>query len=124
MADWATLGWRISKTANVADVFLELLNKMTIAQAEFLLEDSPLAQCLDNWLQNPTNTGREMASGELYKEFVDVAGNKKIPFIEEYSSPSVFGKKLKSLNKSLQNFYQVEIRVGTDNKRFYKFAPK
>jgi hypothetical protein len=124
MADWATLGWRISKNINAADIFLELLNKMTVAQAEFLLEDSPLAQCLDNWLQNSMNAGREVASGELYKEFVDIAVNKKIPFIEEYSSPSVFGKKLKGSLKPLQNFYNVESHEDNRSRRYYKFTNK
>jgi hypothetical protein len=124
MADWSDLGWRIAKTYDAADVFIELLNKMTVAQAEFLLEDDPIAECLDYWLQDTKNIGREITSGELYKEFVDVAENNRIPLKEAVSSPSAFGKKLKGLSKSIQNFYQVEIHTGGKNKRFYKFAPK
>ncbi len=124
MADWATLGWRIAKTDDAADVFIELLDKMTVAQAEFLLEDDPIVECLDYWLQKPPNVGREITSGELYKEFIDVAKDNKIPLEEAVSSPSVFGKKLKGLSKSIQNFYQVEMQIGGKNKRFYKFAPK
>jgi hypothetical protein len=124
MADWSDLGWRIAKTYNAADVFVELLNKMTVAQAEFLLEDDPIAECLDYWLQEPKNVGREITSGELYKEFTDVAENNKIPLKEACSSPSAFGKKLKGLSKSIQNFYQVEMQVDNRNKRYYKFNPK
>lgn len=124
MADWATLGWRISKNINAADVFLELLNKMTVAQAEFLLEDDPVAECLEYWLQEPKNVGREITSGELYKEFISVAETNKIPFNEACSSPRGFGKKIKGSLKALQNFYSVESREGAKNKRFYKFTLK
>jgi hypothetical protein len=124
MADWATLGWRISKTANVADVFLELLNKMTIAQAEFLLEDDPVAECLEYWLQEPKNVGREITSGELYKEFTSVAEANKIPFSEACSSPRGFGKKIKGSLKALQNFYSVESREDNRSRRYYKFTNK
>ena len=124
MADWATLGWRIAKTDDAADVFIELLNKMTVAQAEFLLEDDPIVECLDYWLQKPLNVGREITSGELYKEFIDVAKDNKIPLEEAVSSPSAFGKKLKGLSKSIQNFYQVEMHVDNRNKRYYNFNQK
>jgi len=124
MADWATLGWRIAKTDDAADVFVELLNKMTVAQAEFLLEDDPIAECLDYWLQNTQNVGREITSGELYKEFINVAEDNNIPLKEAVSSPSVFGKKLKGLSKSIQNFYQVEMHVDDRNRRHYKFNPE
>jgi len=36
----------------------------------------------------------------------------------------VFGRKLKGLLKSFQNFYQVEMKVGGKNKRLYKFTLK
>ena len=124
MADWATLGWRISKTSDSADVFLDLLNKMKVAQAEFLLEDDPIAETLEYWLQDSKNPGREVTSGELYKEFIRVAEEDKIPLDKVCSSPSAFGKKLKGLTKSLQNFYRVEINVDARNRRYYKFTPK
>ena len=124
MADWATLGWRIAKTDNSADVFIDLLNKMTVAQAEFLLEDDPIAETLEYWLQDSRNVGREVTSGELYKEFIDVAESNSIPLKEAVSSPSGFGKKLKGLSKSIQNFYHVEMHVDNRNKRYYKFNQK
>jgi len=124
MADWAELGWRIAKTENAGDAFVGLLEKMKTAQAEFLLDDEAIAECLEYWIQTPTNIGREVTSGELYKEFIDVATKEKIPFEKAYDSPSVFGRKLKGLLKSFQNFYQVEMKVGGKNKRLYKFTLK
>lgn len=124
MADWADLGWRIAKTDKAADVFIELLSKMTVAQAEFLLEDDPIAETLEYWLQKPQNVGREITSGELYKEFVDIAEEEKIPLKEDISSPSAFGKKLKGLSKNLQNFYEVEMQVDSRSRRHYKFSQK
>jgi len=94
MADWASLGWRISRTENAGDTFIGLLDKMKVSQAEFLLEDNPIAECLEYWLQEPANVGREVTSGELYKEFLEVAEEYKVPFEKGCNSPSVFGRKV------------------------------
>jgi len=124
MADWAELGWRIANIYNKADYFVEMLEKMKTAQAEFLLDEEPIAECLEYWIQEPANVERKITSGELYKEFLEIEEEYKIPFEKACASPSAFGKKLKGLLKSLQNFYRIEINVDNRSRRHYTFNPK
>lgn len=102
LADWADLGWRIAKTQGAGDNFIKLLEKMDMAQSEFLLEDNPLLDCLDIWLENISNRGGEVTASQLYNELQIVAEANPFPF----KSARSLGMHLQSIQSDLGHYYQ------------------
>lgn len=121
LADWADLGWRIAKTQGAGDTFIKLLEKMDVAQSEFLLEDNPLFDCLDIWLENNSNRGREVTSSQLYNELQTVAEANKMPF--PFKSARSLGMHLQSIQSNLGHYYQIN-SGKIKNRWVYKFHIK
>ena len=120
MADWAELGWRIAKTQDAGDYFVELLEKMDKERSEFVLEENPIFLCLDIWLANPKNHGREVTASTLYNEFQIVAEQEKMSFT--FKNAKSFGIHLRNILGNLKEFFGVEAKK-TD-RWYYAFTPK
>lgn len=120
MADWAELGWRIAKTQDAGDYFIELLGRMDVEQSLFVLEDDPIFICLDIWLATPKNRGREVTASILYSDFQLIAEEEGIPFT--FKSARSFGMHLRSILSNLEEFFDIE--AEKTNRWCYKFRPK
>ncbi len=105
MADWAELGWRIAKINGQGDEFIALLEKMDKEQSIFLLEDNTVFLCLDAWLAQPNNQGREVTSSTLYNEFQIIAEQDKISF--GFKNTTSFGIHLRNILSNLAEFFDV-----------------
>jgi len=111
MADWAELGWRIAKTQNSGDYFVELLEKMDREQVEFLLEDNPIFQCIDGLLAQGVEL-KDMTTAELYNKFKSYAEEKDVNFAY-IKSPRSLGQHLGNLLNDLEKFFE----IGRDKER-------
>lgn len=120
MADWAELGWRIAKTQDAGDYFIELLEKMDRERSELVLEENPIFLCLDIWLANPKNHGREVTASTLYNEFQIIAEKEKTSFT--FKNAKSFGIHLRNIMGNLKEFFGVE--AVKKERWYYKFAPK
>ena len=120
MADWAELGWRIAKTQDAGDYFVELLEKMDKERSEFVLEENPIFLCLDIWLAKKKNHGREVTASTLYNEFQIVAEQEKMSFT--FKNAKSFGIHLRNILGNLKEFFGVEAKK-TD-RWYYAFTPK
>ena len=121
MADWATLAWRIAKSAGQGDRFLELLEKMDKEQSIFLLEEDPIFLCLDAWLLNKENQGREVTASELYNDFQIIAEKEKISFT--FKNTTSFGIHLRNIKSNLAEFFNVQSEKKK-NRWYYTFTVK
>jgi hypothetical protein len=121
MADWAKLAWQIAKVPGHGETLLELLEKISTAQSEFLLEDDPIFLCLDAWLGKPENVGREVTSSTLFNDFQLIAQEEGISFT--YKNTKSFGIRLRSLIDDLREFFNVGAEKCR-NKWIYVFQPK
>ena len=120
MADWAELGWRIAKTQNAGDYFIELLAKMDKEQSIFVLEEDPIFLCLDVWLGISQNQGREVTASTLYSEFQIIAEKEKMSFT--FKNARSFGIHLQNILGNLREFF--DVKAEKKNKWYYTFAPK
>jgi len=120
MADWAELGWRIAKTQDAGDYFIELLEKMDKEQSIFVLEEDPIFLCLDVWLGIPQNQGREVTASTLYSEFQLIAEKEKMSFT--FKNAKSFGIHLQNILSDLKEFFNVE--ALKKERWYYKFIPK
>ena len=105
MADWAELGWRIAKINGLGNEFIALLEKMDKEQSIFLLEDNTVFLCLDAWLTQPNNQGREVTSSMLYSELQIIAEQDKISF--GFKNTTSFGIHLRNILSNLAEFFDV-----------------
>ena len=121
MADWATLAWRIAKSEGQGDRFLELLEKMDREQSTFLLEDNPIFLCLDIWLADPNNLGREVTASTLYCDFQVIAEREKMSFT--FKNTRSFGMHLRNILSNLKEFFDVQAEKK-NNKWTYTFNLK
>ena len=120
MADWAELGWRIAKTQNAGDYFIELLEKMDKEQSIFVLEEDPIFLCLDVWLGISQNQGREVTASTLYSEFQLIAEKEKMSFT--FKNAKSFGIHLQNILGNLKEFF--DVKAEKKNKWYYTFASK
>ena len=110
-----------SENTRSRDTFIKLLEKMDMAQSEFLLEDNPLFDCLDIWLENTSNRGREVTASQLYNELQIVAEANKIPF--PFKSARSLGMHLQNIQSDLGHYYQINSRK-IKNRWVYEFHMK
>ena len=119
MAAWAEVAWKIAECFKKGEEFLHILNKMSLTQSHFTLEDDLLWIGLQEWLQKPQNRGREVTTGELYKELEEIMGEQK--WQSHYKSPIALGKRLKNVISNLRDFIEVETRKGHRSQNYYTF---
>jgi hypothetical protein len=121
MADWAELSWRIAKITEQGDEFIRLIEKMDKEQSEFLLEDDPIFLCLDTWMLNPNNHGREVDASTLYNEFQTLAEKETLTF--SFKNTRSFGWHLRNIYNDIAEFFNV--RAEKKQRRWvYMFSPK
>jgi len=121
MADWASLGWRIMKMRGQGDDFLFLLNKMDRAQSDFLMEDNSIYECLEVWIGDRNNVGREVKVSELFEEFLAIAESESIGF--SFKSARSMGKQLRQILSNLRNYFDITDRQ-VNRSWHYTFEPK
>jgi len=121
MGDWGALCWRIARINQQGDEFVQIIEKMVRGQSEFVLESDTIFLCLDKWMINSDNHSREVESSTLFHDFQLLAESEKIPF--KYKDTSSFGRKLKSLVPSLEEFWEVQAEKRK-NRWYYRFGLK
>jgi DNA primase len=120
MADWAELGWRIARTQDAGDYFIELLAKMDKEQSIFVLEEDPIFLCLDVWLGISQNQGREVTASTLYNEFQVIAEKEKMSFT--FKNAKSFGIHLQNILGNLREFF--DVKAEKKDRWYYTFALK
>jgi hypothetical protein len=120
MADWVELGWRIARTQDAGDYFIELLAKMDKEQSIFVLEEDPIFLCLDVWLGISQNQGREVTASTLYNEFQVIAEKEKMSFT--FKNAKSFGIHLQNILGNLREFF--DVKAEKKDRWYYTFALK
>ena len=119
MADFADLIFKISDKNNQ---LIQILNKMSQQQTEFLYEDDPLIQCLQIWLQKSANRGTPFIASDLLKDIEETAKTNGIT-IGELSSVGL-GKKLNNEAVNLKEFFKFTIHKPKGAPNQYEFNVK
>ena len=90
------------------DYFLGLLDKMDKAQTDFLIEDNSIYECLEVWLSQQDNIGREVRTSELFEEFKAIAESEGIGF--GFKSSRSLGKHLRQILSNLGMYFNITER--------------
>ena len=117
LADFADFAW---KTAKKPERVIQALEKMSDEQSEFLLEDDSFVECLNVWLENTANAGREVTAKQLFDELKEVAEDNELTFA--YKTALGLSMKLKHQVNNLRRFFQVKIiKHGRGHANSYVF---
>ena len=111
MADFASFGWRLSHArggSEASERFCQSLAHLETEQARYTTEEDPVAACLTAWLSAPMNLNREIETGELYVELIEIA--RKQGLLLPKTSASL-GKRLHSARRALELDLGVKIGV-------------
>lgn len=83
-----------------------------------VLEEEPLADLLDVWLDNRTNEGRELKLAELMGELNVIAAMK---LLQPYTNPKSFAARFRNLRAALGRQFEIRARVGSGKTTLYRF---
>lgn len=138
MADWSSLCSTIADSHGIGDQFQRVLKKLSQQQSAFTLEEDPLFVCLQNWMNDSMNHGREVSTGELYEELKAIAtgisdsdaddsyDTYDPKLIKEWPYPNTlsFGSRLKNIKGNLQDFFEIDRYQSLGGRTRYCFNIK
>jgi hypothetical protein len=90
-------------------------------QSIFLLEEDPIFLCLDSWMLEKENQGREVTASELYNDFQIIAEKEKLSFT--FKNTTSFGIHLRNIKSNLAEFFNVQSEKKK-NRWYYTFTVK
>ena len=112
MADWANLALLFSGESE-RDRVIGLLKQMDKARKRFHLEDTPLIELLSQWVEK--NEGKEVTTGNLFEQL------RVLDPSMTYKSSHALGMALKHRLGSLGEYFKIQERRGTANRKHYTF---
>jgi len=96
MADFAAFALTFARSRDIELKGHRILNDLTREQSTFTLEGDPLFELLTEWLKNPANRGKTIATGDLCQELTALAEQNNLHFPYAHKPP-VLGRRLKKL---------------------------
>lgn len=110
-----------------------IFEKLSQAQSEFTLEDDPIFQALEIWIEkerpqselgetDQTNSGKRIASGDLHKELQEVAHSESIEGFPKSSNS--FGRRFIAKKSDYRKFFKLTIEKGKGRASFYEISVK
>lgn len=121
MADFANLGFKIATALGRENEFKIILEIVSNEQQSLPLEDNPLVDILDKWLNRRVEV-KYISTGELYAECKSIADTTKLHF--PFKSSAGFGKALQFAHENLKQIYKVDVRRGHANKMVWMITYK
>jgi hypothetical protein len=122
MADFAGFAMAVAKAEGVEGKATRILSCLEGCRSEVLLADEPIFLCLENWLENPENSGRQVSAGDLQRELAPIARTSGIHW--PYTSGHSLGQKLAHITSNLSQCFGVEMSRDSANQLRYRFWPK
>ena len=121
MADFANIGFKIAIAFGRENEFKHILEIMTYDQQSLPMEDNPLIDLLDHWL-NKRLVDEPIASSELYGQLKDISDTTKMYF--PFKSSVSFGRDLQTSIESLKQLYDIKSFKGRSNKTLWRISFK
>jgi hypothetical protein len=122
MADFARFAMAVASVGGQTEMARSVLEKLDSTRADVLLSDEPIAICLEQWLANPQNPGREVNSADLNTELRRLAWTAVETW--PYRSARALGQRLSHITTDLRKRFEVDVRQDSANRCWYRFRPK
>lgn len=123
MADFADFALKIARYAGIEDQVKVIFEKLSKEQSRFTLENDPVLDLLESWINKPENINREITSIDLCKELTAIAEEQKINFFFR-DKQRAFAQQMGNLKIGLSEYYDITENVGRGRKKYYSFRKK
>jgi hypothetical protein len=122
MADFAKLAWRIANIYGQGEIMLDMLEKLELEKSEFTLTEDPFFITLSQWLEEPSNRGRELSMKQLWEELGELSHGAGVEW--SYKTAQALGTRVARVRGSLETFFRVRIKTGAQRQKTYQFWPR
>jgi hypothetical protein len=122
MADFAGFALAVARAEGVEGKAARILECLEGRRSEMLLGQEPIFLCLEKWLGETENCGRQVSSGELHIELSDVA--RVIGVSWPHRSGHSLGQRLANIASNLGQSFRVETTKDSANQLRYRFWPR
>ena len=124
MADFATFAFLVEKSKGLDHDGkpARILKRMEERQTEMLLQEEPIAVCLEEWLSAQSNHGKRVTSGDLQKELLEVAAKLRTSW--PYTNGHSLGQRLGHIVTNLSHRFTVKVERDSARQWLYRFWPK
>lgn len=113
LADWESFGRVVARMYGKGKAWSVFVESLKTAQRDLLLENEPICEALERWLEVPGNRGRELTARGLYEELTAALYGSNKPTSEWPRSARSFAKKFAMLRRDLAARYGLTWREGT-----------
>ena len=121
MADFASLGIKLARGMDREGEFRLILDILAHEQKMLPLEESPLIELIEKWL-NKGHYGEWVTASELFGFFTEITNSNKIPM--PWKSTVSLGKALSGSLDNLSLLFHIEFRRVSGNRIQYCFDKK
>jgi hypothetical protein len=121
IADFAQFAIKVSDAIGFDGNIESVLRRLADEQMQFAMNGEGMFELLDEWLINPANVGRELSTGQLFRELLDVAQSTGISF--PFKTPQEFGHKIDDFRSTLETVYGMETRSGRSGAKRVRLYP-
>lgn len=126
LADWEALGSVIAQTLGQERTWERAIKKVKLQQADFLLEDDPIVQGIDAWLDSPQYSPTPHYTRDLYLRTESALFGSGRPDASWPKSARSFGRRLAGMERELHAYLDrrgVRMTMGKLNGlSFYEFT--
>ena len=125
VSDFARIGLRIARALGFEDSFIAALNSNIKEQFSFNLEEEDsLVESIRIWMTRPFyDPAKFYSTGQLWTVLQSVSRDPQ-NFSKSYKSAIVLGKKLWSMQNTLQSILDIEFAIDETGSRVWKISKK
>jgi hypothetical protein len=117
MADWTNVAFVVGRALGYKDEEIDDMLASTQSEREVLsIENDPLLDLLDKWMENTHNQRRKITSSVLFTELANLA---KVSGRKFYTSPSTLAQRLR--DSALEHYFTITKESGPGGVFVYAF---
>lgn len=98
----------------------EMLAAMQDERNALIIDEDPLVDLLDKWLESPSNVGRDVKMAELHAELVALA---KAVGATTFRSPKALAARIREAGSALEKHFEITRHAGHGGVLIYSFRP-
>ncbi len=122
MADFASFAIAVAGAEGQPNRATRILGCLEARRAEMLMLEEPISICLETWLVEPSNRGKQVTSRELNDELQSIARQTGTPW--PYTGGQSLGQRLPHITASLRQRFVVQTDQDSANQIWYRFWPR
>jgi len=119
MADYGQFAHVVAAAIGFKSDVENVLQRVTLTQTEFAMENEPLFDLLDDWKRaDPVRAKQWISTGALYWSLVTMTSQTK----DIFKTSQAFGHKLDDYRATLERVFQMEVEVRRSRRKWVRFG--